>query len=67
MANGIENLSFHDPNWTHKWDLILNDKNLKQSTSRSFITIIMKKYEKKKKEEENVKEQQKEIHKMMWR
>lgn len=47
MANGIESLSFHDANCSAKWDSILNEKNLKNSTSKSFISIIMRKTEQK--------------------
>ena len=66
MANGLYNLSFHDPKWNKTWDSY-TIKNLTKSTSKNFISIIIKKSEKKRKEQEELKQQQKELQRMMWR
>lgn len=52
LANGIEGLSFHEAKCTPKWDSILNDKSLRQNTSRSFISAIMRKAERQQQEAE---------------
>ena len=66
MANGIQNLSFHDPKCTATWDSY-TIKNLMKSTSTNLISIIIKKYEKKRKEQEELRQLLKEKKRMVWR
>lgn len=52
IANGITSISFHDAKDTPKWDRYLSTKGLMESSSKSFINIIMVKTKKKQKEKE---------------